>query len=98
MWNQHTIRPSRNGNSPSGRPEQMYYFPSLWGAQDQLFPVLDLDDINDCSEEAEFRSTVPCDPVIYDMCVNIMSRDNLEPATTITEATDLYLYLRQRLR
>ena len=30
-WNMHLIRPSRNDNSPSGRPCDMYDMPSLFG-------------------------------------------------------------------
>ena len=94
VWNSHIIRPSRNNRVPSGRPTLMYYTPVLWGSEDQLCWVSE-DDIEDCSTTADFRSLVPCDKDVYDICIAIMSRDNLQPAMDAFEAVNLYLKLQQ---
>ncbi|CAB1433775.1 unnamed protein product [Pleuronectes platessa] len=36
VWNAHTIRPSKNTNVPSGRPNVMYALPQLYGTRDFL--------------------------------------------------------------
>ncbi|KAJ8302239.1 hypothetical protein KUTeg_021226 [Tegillarca granosa] len=41
IWNTHKIRPSRNQNWPSGRPDLMYFTPMLWGSEDYLCSVPD---------------------------------------------------------
>lgn len=39
QWNLHKIRPSRNAESPSGRPDLLYHVPDLTGARDLMMPV-----------------------------------------------------------
>ena len=75
VWGNHCIRPSRD-NVASGHPRQMYSAPALWDAEDQLCAVSD-NDVSACLEEAVLRSTVPCAEDVYEICTNIMRRDNL---------------------
>ena len=39
QWNLHKIRPSRNAESPGGRPDLLYHVPDLTGARDLIIPV-----------------------------------------------------------
>ena len=96
MWNSHHIRRSSNVRVPFGRPDSMYFFPSLWNAEDHIVAVTEAD-VLACSREAEFRSVIPCDPDVYEVCMAIMQEHNLTPARTCHEATDLYLHLRREL-
>ena len=38
-WNLHNIRPSRNEDSPSGRPDLLYFLPDMTGARDLMTPI-----------------------------------------------------------
>lgn len=96
MWNNHHIRRSSNNMMPFGRPESMFFYPILWNAEDHKVAVSEAD-LAMCSTTAEFRSHVPCDQDVYDVCVAIMRENNLTPAQTCDEATDLYLYLRREI-
>lgn len=74
----------------------MYYTPSLWNAEDNLCNV-SVADFNACCEEALFRSSIPCDEDVYQMCVSIMSGDQSEPPNNFSEAVELYNHLRQEI-
>lgn len=74
----------------------MYYTPMLWRAEDQLCNVSS-DDLNACCEEAEFRSTIPCDEDVYAVCVDIIRRDHAELPKNFSEAIDLYLHLKREI-
>jgi len=95
MWNWHRIRSSQNTTAPTGRPMVMYTSPVLWGGVDQLCGVSDTD-ITVCCSEAVFRSSMPCDPDVYEACLHIMHRDRLE--FHVNDNTGLYLILRTELR
>ena len=43
-WNVHRIRPSTNLESPSGKPDILYFLPELKGAQDYS-TLIDADEI-----------------------------------------------------
>lgn len=72
----------------------MYYTPLLWNAEDHLCNV-SIADFNVCREEALFRSSIPCDEDVYEMCVIIMRRDQSEPPSNFSEAVELYTHLQQ---
>lgn len=97
MWNTHTIRPSRQDiNAPSGRPELMYNAPHLWGVDDKIH-LVSQQDIDVCSNQAEFRTSIPCDEDVYDVCMDIIIRDNLNVPTDAYNAVDLYIHLRREI-
>ena len=97
MWDNHRIRPSRNPRVPSGRPSIMFNFPFLWGKTDKICPVDD-DKMSICKEEATFRSSEPCDPDVYKVCVDYMRASQLTPASDVQQGVTLYLRLREYLR
>lgn len=96
MWNNHSIRRSRNQNVPFGQPSIMYSFPSLWNTRDYLCPV-PAADIVACHSMVEFRSYQCCDPDVYRVCIDILAEDDIVPPNTIDEALRLYMHLRGRI-
>lgn len=96
MWDNHTIRPSSNSNSPSGQPRQMFNHPSLWNTRDYLCPV-SRTDIDARLAEVEPRSSICCHAYVYDICINIMRENNLVPPFNADEAVVLYRRLRANI-
>ena len=96
VWDSHIIRPSRNQNVPSGRPNVMFSVPELYGTENYMVPVED-DEIEVCSENAVFRGAMSCDEDVYNMCILIMTEQNLTLGNDAYEALDLYLHLRGRI-
>ena len=98
VWNHHLIRPSRNPNVPSGRPDIMYCFPQLYGTQDMKIDV-DEASVDRCRQECKFRSAIPCqDADVYELCTITMSECNLAiPIKDPYECINLYLQLRQNI-
>lgn len=93
IWNTHTIRRSKNEHVPCGRPDLMYFVPIIWGSDNHLCSIPD-EEIDVCSNEAEFRSTIPCDADVYNLCINIMKRQNFDPPNDTKSALDMYQYIR----
>ena len=54
QWNLHKIRPSRNEESPSGRPGLLCFIPENTGARDLMIPV-PLDDIENAEQLCSIR-------------------------------------------
>ena len=96
-WNTHTIRPSKNLNVPSGRPNVMFALPELYGTRDCLSPIED-GDFQLCKNECIFRQTKPCDPDLYELCNIFMAESNLTLATDPYQAVNLYMHLREAIR
>ena len=76
IWNNHTIRRSRNQNVPFGQPNQMFNYPCLWETRDFIQPDTQ-EDLDLCQQEVEFRSVIPCDPDIYDLCIDILRQEDM---------------------
>ncbi|XP_019729826.1 uncharacterized protein LOC109518449 isoform X2 [Hippocampus comes] len=96
VWNSHLIRPSKNMNVPSGRPNVMYTLPELYGTRDFLSPVDD-EQVQLCKSQCVFRLTMPCDPDVFALCAFLMSRSDLMPPKDRYQAVNLYLHLRAAL-
>ncbi|KAG9267245.1 hypothetical protein AMEX_G18069, partial [Astyanax mexicanus] len=97
VWDSHIIRPSKNDNVPSGRPNAMYALPGLCRTTDFLTPIED-DDIQTCKTECTFRQSVPCDPDVYDLCNIIMAESQLTLPRDAYKAIDLYIFLRNYIK
>ena len=50
LWNKHRIRPSVNSESPSGRPDLLYYLSEISPTQNFLVPA-DNDDVILCEQQ-----------------------------------------------
>ena len=94
QWNLHRIRPSTNPNSPPGRPDTLYFMPSLIGGQmrDCKYPIFD-DDI-DVAEEV-----CCCDPPpdyldsFSQLASIIMNEHGLHQPDAPEAAKELYIKL-----
>ena len=77
QWNLHRIRPSRNLDSPQGRPDTLYYLPSLWSedARDCKHQI-DTEDI-DIAEELCSISLPNCSPAFAQLATIIMNENRV---------------------
>ncbi|XP_039596017.1 uncharacterized protein LOC120543149 [Polypterus senegalus] len=100
MWNNHRIRPGGSGRDLfHGRPFLMYQAPELYQAQDYLHPV-DYDKLDIIVEEGVciWKTGIPCDPDLHELCVLLMEEHHLESSYTALEAARLYRELRPLVR
>lgn len=96
IWNNHSIRRSRNTDSPSGSPNRLFQYPLLWNTRNYMRAVSQ-NDIGGLQDEVEARSLVCCDPDMYERCISIMSEDSKTPPTCCNEAIALYRHLRTKV-
>ena len=93
LWNTHRIRPSANPESPSGRPDYLYFIPRANNTRDYLTQVgVDEVDIAEehCAQEPSLRG---CSPYFNELAEMIMEDEGLEMPNTVREAQDLYIAL-----
>lgn len=92
-WNVHRIRPSTNLESPSGKPDILYFLPKLKGAQGYCTPI-DVDEIEIAEDMCATRPQAKgCCPASKDLTEMIMEDERLDTPTTIDEASQLYFAL-----
>lgn len=72
----------------------MFHVPELYDVDDYTFEVND-NDLNLCKETATFRSGMPCDEDVYNLCVHFMAENDFNIAEDPYQAMDLYIALRQ---
>lgn len=96
VWSDHRIRPSHNTVVPAGRPITLFFFPELYGAQDELCPV-SVDDVAALVDDCTFVDTVVCDSDLFHLCHIIMDENRLQMPCTSNEGITLYKLLRQNL-
>lgn len=92
-WNVHRIRPSTNLESPSGKPDILYFLPELTGAQYYGIPI-DMDEIEIaefmCAERQQAKG---CCPAFKGLAEMIMEDEGLDVPTNVDETRQLYLVL-----
>lgn len=92
-WNVHRIRPSTNLESPSGKPNILYFLPELTDAQDYC-TLIDMDDIDIAEYMCAARPQAKgCCPAFKGLAEMIMEDEGLDMPTTVDEARQLYLVL-----
>lgn len=92
-WNVHRIRPSTNLESPSGKPDILYFLPELTDAQDYC-TLIDMDDIDIAEYMCAARPQAKgCCPAFKGLAEMIMEDEGLDMPTTVDEARQLYLVL-----
>ncbi|XP_030609254.1 uncharacterized protein LOC115796912 [Archocentrus centrarchus] len=96
VWNAHSIRPSKNINIPSGRPNVMYTLPELYRTRDFICHVEE-EHVELCKNECVFRQTKPCDQDVYELCSILMSESHRTPPTDPYQAVNLYMHLREAI-
>ena len=92
-WNIHCIRPSTNAESPSGRPDTLYFLPEVNETRDYKTgaSVADID----VAEEMCCMQNPPngCEPEFNELAAIIMRENRLQMPTTVDEAEQLYVEL-----
>ncbi|XP_063971427.1 uncharacterized protein LOC135158071 [Lytechinus pictus] len=96
VWDRHLIRPSRNVQAPSGRPNIMFNLPSLYTTRDYLHGVSQ-ERMQACKEECVFRKTIPCDEDIFELCCIVMNEVGYEYPRDRHGARLLYVALRHEI-
>lgn len=93
QWNLHKIRPSRNEESPSGRPDLLYHIPDLTGARDLMIPV-SLDDVEMAEQLCAVRSPEHgCSEEFFELVSLIMQEKGLTMPSTADDALVLFCTL-----
>ncbi|MGH0128997.1 UNVERIFIED_CONTAM: hypothetical protein FKN15_037098 [Acipenser sinensis] len=96
LWNSHRIRPSKNHNVPSGRPVVMYTCKELYGAQDYLCSVTDVE-VNACLEESTPKGPFTCDETVFELYSLLMEEEDQQKPHCAEEAALLYHFLREKI-
>lgn len=94
-WNTHVIRPSTNEDSPSGRPDTLYFIPKVTGTVNYIVNVDNVD--NELANEMCCVQRSICEPEFEELACIIMQEQGLPLPTTHEEAENLYLNLVQSI-
>ena len=87
------MRPSRNVESPSGRPDTLYFLPEINRARNLITPV-SLDDIDIAEQRCCCRAPeTGCADEFCELASIIMQEKNLEMPKTAEDAVILYSVL-----
>ena len=89
-WNLHKIRPSLNQESPSGRPDVLYFLPELNGVSNYLKSVDDDDELLVAEELCCENHIMQADETFVELAQMIMDDINLQIRRTPLEASHLY--------
>lgn len=92
-WNTHRIRPSRNPDSPPGRPDTLYFVPQSVACHDYVTAVSE-DEIEIAQETCTERSpNKGCSPHFKELSEMIMEDKGLQLPLDAYEARQLYFDL-----
>lgn len=75
----------------------MYEAPYLYNAECMLTPVT-VDEVDAHTSRCRFRSAIPCDENVFDLCCFLLRTMDLNYPTTSNDGITLYLTLRERAR
>lgn len=97
LWNLHKIRPSANEQSPSGRPDTIFFFPEAFDSISYLQPVNSMDLAiakETCCEIPEDESF----ETFSELAEILISEKNLElPGIDVSKAELLYINLLEHI-
>ena len=97
LWNLHKIRPTNNAESPSGRPDMLYFVPDVTGGAD-LKQDVDIDDIELAEQRCCYRyAESGCCVEFTQLASIIMQEQNLDMPETAEDAVTLYSTLLQSI-
>lgn len=96
-WNIHCIRPSNNLESPSGRPDTLYFLPEVNRTRNYITRV-DNADI-EVAEEICCQQNPPngCEVEFNELAAIIMDENGLHMPSSVEEAQGLYLELLHKI-
>ncbi|XP_069109308.1 uncharacterized protein [Argopecten irradians] len=88
-WNQHQISRNDNISVPCGKPDIMFYMPSLYGTFDYKMSV-DQTDIEAIQQQCQVPFSLGCREDVHRLLSTHMSDMNLRRPSTIEEALSLF--------
>ena len=96
-WNIHCIRPTTTAESPSGRPDTMYFLPEVNDTHDYMTTanVADMDVAEEMCCSPNFPNGY--EPEFNELAAIIMEENRLGMPTTVEEAEQLYVELLQQI-
>ena len=98
QWNLHRMRPSTNVESPSGRPDILYFLPEINGARN-LITVVSLDDVEVAEQRCCNRPPeTGCTDEFCELASVIMQEKNIEMPKTAEDAVTLYSVLTDEIQ
>ena len=94
LWNNHFKRKSRNAECPGGRPDVLFYNPSLVGGRDCRSPFVEAD-VNLVLLYCETLQLFGSSDDIVDFAALIMNERNITIPRTLHLAEELFITLLQ---
>ena len=94
LWNNHFVRKSRNAECPGGRPDVLFYTPSLVGGRDCKSPFVEAD-VNLALPYCETPDLSDNSEDIVDFAAIIMNETNITMPRTPHQAKELFITLVQ---
>ncbi len=95
LWNTHVIRPSHDEDSPSGRPDTLYFTPEATGTINYLVNVYNAD--VEVVQELSCQERSTCLPEFKELALIVMKERGLFYPDNYSDAENLYLELVQAL-
>jgi len=97
LWNLHRIRLSTNVESPSGRPDVLFFLPEVSNKRNFLTDV-DLDELEIAEERCCYRTPhIGCCDEFAQLASIIMAEKDLQFPRTAEEAATLYVTLLEEI-
>ena len=94
LWNNHFVGKSRNAECPGGRPDVLFYIPSLVGGRDCRSPFVEAD-VNLVLLYCETLQLFGSSDDIVDFAALIMNERNITIPRTLHLAEELFITLLQ---
>lgn len=93
-WNLHRIRPSTNPDSPAGRPDSLFFLPSVVSQQTRdCKHLVDNSDVDVAEDLCSSPPLPDCLPSFSQLATILMEEHNLELPNSPESAKELYLKL-----
>lgn len=95
-WNIHNMRPVNNAESPSGKPDMLFFMPELKGAKSYMKPVR-TEDFDEAAEFVDHSGDQLVDPNMEEVFVEIMHSNGWKTPGNAMESAHLYAQLMDAL-
>ena len=92
LWNNHRIRQTRNAECPGGRPDMIYFSPTLYGGTDGAYSVTS-SDISLAKFYCKESPTFGCRDEFLQLALILMNENGLQMPTDYVTARNLYEFL-----
>lgn len=95
-WNTHHVRRTRTSGCPGGLPQELFDFPEMYGARNNLKSV-QLQDVNLLLQESRIPPT-STDHEVHQICQDLCSEYGWNEPTDWKSASELFLRIQARLQ